>query len=256
MANNPLDRSIQDRLVKEAQSYYGEQRAETYRASDSEYLSDNTKHFDMFQALGEVTEQLGRPVRALDLGCGTGRYFHALSNTTHIVGIDASPKMIEAAHHPIEAEKISAEVTLHVSSLFDADFQHGIFDFVYCNGLLGQWALLTPALLNRIWHWLESGYFLCTIISTLPPEATKTTWKYSVTERIKPYLPKFLQSYLIVRRKQFAMTEEQIRQVVSNSHFKTLRLCRRLSQTGRIDLICIMGKDHPLPTKLAGHSID
>ncbi len=255
MANDPLSHRVQDRLVKEAQEFYGEERAANYRASDPGYHSDTTKHFDMFQALGELTEQFDRPIKALDFGCGTGRYFHALRNTSHIVGIDASPKMIEAAHDPIEAERITAQVTLEVASIFDADFPPSKFDFIYCNGVLGSWGMLTPSLLNRVWGWLDKGYFLCTIVSQPGPAAAKTTWKHAIAEWAKPWLPEFIKSYLTARQKQFAMTEEQIRQVVTDSNFKTVRLCRRLSQTGRIDLICIVGKDHPLPTELAGHPL-
>jgi len=253
MANHSFTHRIHHSLVSQAKRFYSEQRVEAYRASDMGYLCDKTKHFDMFQALGELTEQLGRPIRALDFGCGTGRYFHALRNTTHILGVDVSPEMIKVAHNPIQSQLITAQVTLQVASIFDVDFPPSKFDFIYCNGVLGQWAMLTPSILNRVWNWLETGYFLCTIITE--PEAAKTTWKHGVVELAKPWLPQFIKSYLAARQKQFAMTEEQIRRVVADSNFKTLRLCRRLSLTGRIDLICVMGKESPLPTKLAGHPL-
>ena len=36
-------------------------------------------------------------LRVLDLGCGTGRYFHCLNNISCLVGIDISPDMLEVA---------------------------------------------------------------------------------------------------------------------------------------------------------------
>lgn len=70
MANNPFSHRVLHCLAKEAQKFYGEQRVATYRASNSGYLSDATKHFVIFQALGEVTEQLKWPIHALDLVLG------------------------------------------------------------------------------------------------------------------------------------------------------------------------------------------
>ena len=47
------------------------------------------------------------PIDALDLGCGTGRYFCALRGVRTLVGLDASAAMLERARHPMHEDQIT-----------------------------------------------------------------------------------------------------------------------------------------------------
>src|SRR4051812_26723506 len=64
-----------------------------------------------YRRFGAIVEQLsssfGRPIVALDLGCGTGRHFSLLRNVERLVAIDLSEHMIEKARNPIFADKIT-----------------------------------------------------------------------------------------------------------------------------------------------------
>ena len=58
--------------------------------------------------LGGVCDRFDQPIDALDLGCGTGRYFWGLRNVKTLTGLDASAPMLEEARHPIHGERLSA----------------------------------------------------------------------------------------------------------------------------------------------------
>ena len=64
-----------------------------------------------------------RPFDALDLGCGTGRYFCALHGVRTLVGLDASAAMLAQARHPLHEDRIAAGgVTLVQGDLLGYDF--------------------------------------------------------------------------------------------------------------------------------------
>src|SRR5262249_8976452 len=52
--------------------------------------------------LRSVCDRFSAPIDALDLGCGTGRYFHALRGVRRLVGIDVSEPMLKRALTPVD----------------------------------------------------------------------------------------------------------------------------------------------------------
>ncbi len=81
--------------------------------------------------LGQVCASFDRPIDALDIGCGTGRYFCALRNVRSLVGIDASAAMLEEARHPVNGDRITAgAIELVHGDVMSHDFAPARFDLV------------------------------------------------------------------------------------------------------------------------------
>ena len=87
---------------RKAEALYQPSYAREYRRHDEEL--DKVAAYEMFCSwLRDVSLSFGRHIDVLDLGCGTGRYFCAVSNARTLVGLDASAAMLNEAQHPVNA---------------------------------------------------------------------------------------------------------------------------------------------------------
>ncbi len=79
---------------------------------------------------------LGNPERALDDGCGSGRYTLALKalGCRHVTGVDISPDSIEFARSMSSFS--TNEVEFRQASVLELPFADDSFDFVLSNGVL------------------------------------------------------------------------------------------------------------------------
>ena len=96
-----------------------------------------------YRHYGAIVEQLsssfGRPIVALDLGCGTGRHINLLKNVERLVAIDLSEHMIEQARNPIFAEKITVgTIEYLVGDVYSTELRESTFDLIYCIGVVGE----------------------------------------------------------------------------------------------------------------------
>lgn len=138
-------------------------------AADYDRGAERYRHDDEIEAASENHHRLGgnlrriclsfeRPIRVLELGCGTGRYFHWLKNAELLVGTDLSAAMLERAKHPVHEDEISARrIELKQGNLYELSFEPGSFDFIYSLGVFGYGAALTGELCARIAAWLSPG---------------------------------------------------------------------------------------------------
>src|SRR5688572_1914734 len=63
--------------------------AQDYRTQDEEHIGGRD-YQHVSKILRDVCRSFGREIRVLDLGCGTGRYFHCIQNARELVGLDIS----------------------------------------------------------------------------------------------------------------------------------------------------------------------
>src|SRR5437016_5033835 len=96
------------RWAQRASLLYDAEYAKRYRVHDDGFGAQGPyQHFvDWLQG---ICARIEPPIDVLDLGCGTGRYFWALRNVRHLVGIDASASMLREARQPLNADRITAE---------------------------------------------------------------------------------------------------------------------------------------------------
>src|SRR3569832_980308 len=79
--------------------------AQNYRAQDEEHICGRDYHH-VSKILRDVSGSFDREIQVLDMGCGTGRYFHAIKNARELIGLDISQQMLDAARHPVRGDEV------------------------------------------------------------------------------------------------------------------------------------------------------
>jgi len=152
-----------------AASLYDGAYAARYRSHD-ESLVESAAYGAFVVWLQQVCGMWPSPFDALDLGCGTGRYFCALRGVRTLIGFDASSDMLAQARHPLHEDRITAgAITLVHGDLMEQDFGAERFDLVYSIGVLAEHVPLRPALVASVARWLRPGGRFA--LSTVHPES-------------------------------------------------------------------------------------
>ena len=237
-----------------AESY--DQRAEQYR-HDDEIEARSENHRRLGGNLRRICRSFARPIRVLEVGCGTGRYFHWLENTALLVGTDISAEMLKRAAHPVCADEITAEeIRLVRGSVYEMEFEPGAFDFIYSLGVFGYGAAVTPELCARLHRWLAPGGWLYFDAIEIPHRATR---KDRLRERIYPLLPASVRRRLDARQAVPVVrhTREAVRAAMIAAGFSDLVLasnhCRSPLWNG-VHLECSGGKPGAATTTAAGRA--
>jgi len=172
-----------------AAGVYTEPYAERYRAHDEAARAGQAvAHLAAW--LRAICDRFGRPIAVLDLGCGTGRYFHALARVRRLVGIDVSRPMLERARRPVGDVAVPADrIALVEGDFLQHEFQPGEFDLVYSIGVLGEHSPFDEAIASRVARWLApGGRFAFTTVHPSSPSVPRTM-KRRVAERLLPAVP-------------------------------------------------------------------
>jgi SAM-dependent methyltransferase len=140
-----------------AADLYGPEYARRYRAVDED-IRDSALVARFSGWLQRICESFGRPIVALDLGCGTGRYFRALRNVRELVGIDVSEAMLAEARQPVGAHGVGIErISLVHGDFASHVFPPARFDLVYSIGVLGEHTPIQADLAQQVHGWLAPG---------------------------------------------------------------------------------------------------
>lgn len=163
------------RWAAKASTLYDSSYAHRYRAHDDRFL-DSEPCRRLADWLAQVCATFQPPIDALDLGCGTGRYFWALTGVRDLVGIDASPAMLAEARRPFNGDRITAQtLTLVEGDLFAHQFEAGRFDLVYSIGVLAEHVPFDATVVEQVSRWLKaSGRFAFTTVHPDSPSIPKT----------------------------------------------------------------------------------
>ena len=165
--------SSSSRSAEKAAALYDQRYAERYRAHD-DTLTDSGPYLGFVKWLQRVCDQFSGPIDALELGCGTGRYFSALRNVCTLVGLDASADMLAMARTPYRADAITVtHITLIHGDLFTQPLEDGAFDLVYSIGVLAEHAPLNEAAVTRVRRLLKPGGRFA--FSTVHPDSPSIT---------------------------------------------------------------------------------
>jgi SAM-dependent methyltransferase len=175
---------------------YDGRYARKYRERDDE-LQQVASNQQLIDWLGQVCDRFAGPIDALDLGCGTGRYFWGLRNVKTLVGLDASEPMLAEARHPIHADRVTAQrVSLIHGDLASHDFAPASFDLVYSIGVLAEHVRLDEGLIARVRRWLRpGGRFAFTTVHPESPSVPRTTGR-RLAEWALPIMPASLSAGL------------------------------------------------------------
>jgi SAM-dependent methyltransferase len=145
------------RWATRAAALYTDAYAERYRTHD-DTLESRQSIVRLGGWLHGVCARFNGPIDALDLGCGTGRYFHTLAGVRRLIGIDASRAMLERARQPAgELPMAPGWLTLVEGDLLHHDFEPCGFDLVYSIGVLAEHSPFDEPLVVRVGRWLKPG---------------------------------------------------------------------------------------------------
>lgn len=195
---------------------YNETYSESYRHFDDTYVG-TPDYLHFVPLLRDLTESFNRPIKVLEIGCGTGRYFHALRNTIELTGLDISEHMLKLAENPLKSNDVKIPViNLVQGSVFDHDFEDEKFDFIYSIGVLGEHAPLTLEICDKIYNLLNddgTAYFTVVDIDD------RKDFKRRLAETAYPLLPGKIKNVLDKRWETNYMTYRELDKMMSSSKF-------------------------------------
>src|SRR5436190_20545575 len=135
-----------------------------YREVSSQYRRDDeievttANHHRIGATLKRICASFGKPIKALEVGCGTGRYFHCLTNVDELVGVDITHDMLRGAETPVRQEQITVKkISLMLGNIYLTKFEPASFDFIYSLGMFGNGCPVTVDLCNKFHDWLTPG---------------------------------------------------------------------------------------------------
>jgi ubiquinone/menaquinone biosynthesis C-methylase UbiE len=204
-----------------AADLYGEGYARRYRGHD-DAIRNGALVTKFGGWLGSVCDGFGRPIDVLDMGCGTGRYFHALRRVRHLVGIDVSRSMLEQARQPVGgAQAPAGAVTLIQGDFLVHAFDAAEFDLVYSIGVLAEHSPFDAALSARVRRWLRpAGRFMFTAVHPRSFSVPRTI-KRRMAETILPLTRGLVRGALRARLMSDGLyaDEERLRDVLTSTGF-------------------------------------
>lgn len=228
---------------KRAAALYRPDYASRYRAVD-----EDIRHGDLVEAFGgwlrRLSESFGREITALDLGCGTGRYFWALKNVRELVGIDVSEAMLAQARTPVDAAAISiGRITLLQGDFLSQHLTDGGFDLIYSIGVLAEHSPLDDRLVGRAFQWLApGGVFAFTAVHPQSFSVTRT-WKRRVGEWLLPFSMGGLKQSLRSRLMAGGLYADEpwLRELLPKHGFHIESVASHLSEV-HLHLMCVARK--------------
>lgn len=125
---------LSDEFEKITQSHYGN----LFQSfSEYHYYEEPLKLLKTRFERNEITFKGVEKLRAIDVGCGGGRYTLALQQLgfSEVVGVDFSALNLETARSRAAAKKIS-NVTYQEADVLSLPLPDNSFDFVFSNGVL------------------------------------------------------------------------------------------------------------------------
>lgn len=220
-------------LRKQALSVYTPEAAADYRLSDVDYYNFSKGKGKLAFVHNAARFHLKPTI--LDMGCGTGRYFHCCDNAKSIVAFDLSHSMLLEARKPIAGA--NAPVALINSSLDEIEFKRLSFDLVYCMGVFGCVLPLDDSILIKVARWLKPGGAFCFDVIQGYVEPSQGTWRSRLAKKIQPYLFGPAKAYVDAKLMGFTIDRPGLDALVSE-RFEKVEI-QEFAGRGRMDLLCM-----------------
>jgi SAM-dependent methyltransferase len=226
-----------------------------YREVSSQYRRDDeievttANHQRICAALRRICVSFPHPLIALEVGCGTGRYFHCLTNVEDLTGLDISDEMLRAAENPVRQDQISVKkIRLLRGNVYLSSFAAESFHFIYSLGMFGNGCPVTVELCNKFYEWLAPGgkLFFNTVDFAGLPFWYRT--RRQARELVYPMLSRRLQNALdkrAARHPWFDLSRHELERILSKTDFASFQvsshICESPLWSGR-HLECIASK--------------
>lgn len=228
-------------LGRLAQQQYNHEYAAGYRTHDELGVKEQwPSHQEFQEVVSNVSASFPHAIDVLDLGCGSGRYFHCHHNLNSLTGVDISADMLAHAAQPVEAHALTVTPRLIEANLADVSFPDEAFDLIYSIGVLGEFMPFDEFISDKITRMLKpGGKLLITVVHDASPR--ETTWKTRLAVTVMPFLPVSLKRVAKARLRDLALTEAELRYVLCA--FGELKIWPRVDCTsGRKHWVCLATK--------------
>lgn len=202
---------------------YSDEYSEKYRKYDEVFAKTNDfQHY--VKVFSDICGRFDKKINVLDIGCGSGRYFHLLKNVQHLTGIDVAAGMVKAAHHPVNEHLMDVEeMELIVGNIYTHDLSGRKYEFIYSIGVLGGHAPFTREMCRRIRSMLTpDGVFYVTVVDL----DSRKNLKRKLAEAVYPVLPRSIKRKLDQRWKTNYMTERQLRNQLTDTGFRHVEIVK------------------------------
>ena len=227
---------------RKAADLYATDYARRYREHDDQ-LGSVDAYLAFCGWLREVCQRFEAPIDVLDLGCGTGRYFSAVTNVNRLVGLDASGPMLTEAAHPHAADRITARsVQLVEGDALTYGFAPGSFDLIYSIGVLAEHTPFDARIVSNAAAWLRPGGRFA--FTTVHPESASIprTLPRAIGGALAPFSPgpvrrwlrtkltadgQYADESLIAERLGTGFSIESMSTLESEAHLHCLCVARR-----------------------------
>jgi len=202
-----IDTRLYTQLRQNAEAHYSATAA-SYRRDD-EVAKDAESHAGKCRIICGLTQRFSNPIRFLDLGCGTGRYFHCARNVEWLVGVDPSEHMLAHARAPVGVDH--PKITLIRSTLHEVAFHEPCFDVAVCIGVLSHWCPLDADVLKHVAAMLRDDG--CFFFTAEEPFEYQRSLKRRVARMLRPVLFGPPRRYVDGRLMDFGVSEAQVRAI-------------------------------------------
>ncbi len=149
-----------------------------------------------FDNLQEACKRSIEKISVLELGCGTGRYFHFLTNTRKLIGVDISKDMLNSARENLRTMPELEAVTTLIHSSIEDFTTDSKFDFIYSIGTLAEYCEFNLKLFTKVISYLKpGGYFFFTLVDSESFDSNEHIWhKKRIMRVLLKFLPKFIRN--------------------------------------------------------------
>lgn len=217
------EQAFQNQFNRKIQKDYNEEVAKIYRQHDASDIC-RPACVQVISRLQSLSAQFPHRINALDVGCGTGRFFHALKNVRELTGLDLSASMLNAARNPIYADKLDIEIIRLIWANYStSNLTENHFDLIYSVGVYGLSAPITVEVLNHFHRNLADGGKLMFTIADKNDEKYKHLLYKSplrkMIEKIQPVLPNFVKNYLMTRWQYNVISQNELLELFKQSQF-------------------------------------
>jgi SAM-dependent methyltransferase len=216
------------RTANAPRSIIDRDRAARYRESDELEIYSGS-YWRICNTLKEISLSFDRPISALDLGCGTGRYFRCLRNVQALTAVDASSEMLKQARNPTGADSVTVgRIELVCADILDLRLT-GRFDFIYSIGVFGEHAPWDLPTCNKLFDWLApEGKLFVTLIDVFS-QFRAMSWKRRLAESVNLFLPDAWKARVRKRLRTYFVTEREVRRIFRKSRFRYYEIQKHVS---------------------------
>ncbi len=224
---------------------YDKKSSRNYRKGD-EISQDSPNIIHRCEILGHLSASFNHKITVLDLGCGTGRYFHCLQNTKNLTGVDISKYMLEGARTPIKRGEIHIDhIDLICGDILTLELPPTSFDLIYSIGVLGEYTQFNSEICNRIFHLLKPGGKTFFTVVDFNAKILSRNFVDKMSEIIYQILPGSFRQYVLKfqflyplinagmeqkKRKNYLKLRD-LREILKNSQFAQWKITRFMSKS-------------------------